>query len=524
MSTVTSAEYASRSATFISSFSLAGRVLERFAAFAQIVLIASIYGAALEADVYFAASIVPLMIGTVGGEALAASLLPPLVRRTAPDELRGLVSAGFWLSLALTLFGSLLYVAALFPLAHWRFGGDYGRLAPWFAFVPLAAAVGCATYLGAVLLRFERYVWPAFRGGAAAAAALLLMGCVLLATRDLVWIAAAVSAGYFVSLVLLAAQVCRVAGLGWLRPPGRRHLRQALGIWRNLAAGITSGLIGSQLFVLIERALAATFATGGIATISYARGVAFTPNVVAQSIASGIYPSMVRAHEAEDRERVVQRFFHGLRLTLFVSCGFAALFACYGPNLVGFLLQRGAFGGGETSDVGRVLSAFSLALVGSMLIVFASRVFYAVDFFRAAVWAQGAALAVYVAAALPLRWLWGPSGLAVAFGVAELAGGVFAVVLAARRLELETWKIVRRGVVPGLRYGLRVAFALVVYRLVVESRWWEVPQDWKGVVMVGGAFAVGAVTAAKALWSSGWPEAQRMKDAAWKLFLLAFRR
>jgi putative peptidoglycan lipid II flippase len=513
-----------RSATFIGTFSLAGRAVERLAQFFQIVLVASVYGAAHDADVYFAASIVPLMIGTIVGEALAASLLPPLVRQRAREDLIGLVSAGFWAALALVGALTALYVAALVPVIEWRFHGDYGRLAPWLAFTPIALALGLAAYLGAVLLQYERYVWPAFRQGIAALAGLVLTGAVLVATHDLAWVAAAVSAGYVLSLLLLVVEVRHVAGLGWLAPPHGRHLREAASVWRNLTAGVTSGLLGGQVFVLLERAFAATFGTGGIATISYGRGVAFTPNVVAQSIASGIYPAMVRAHAAEDRERLVQRFFHGLRLTLFVSTGFAALFAIYGPNLVGFLLQRGRFGAETTENVGAVLSAFAPAIVGSMLMILASRVFYSTDYFRAAVWMQACALVVYVCIALPLRALWGAPGLALAFGVAELAGGTLAVVLAARRLELEAWQVVRRGLVPGLRLGLRVALALAIFRLVVESRWIEVPVAWKGVVIVGGALAVAAFTAGKALWQSGWPESRRLKDAAWKLVLLAFRR
>jgi putative peptidoglycan lipid II flippase len=513
---------ASRSATYIGSFALAGRLLERLAAFGLIVLVASVYGTGLEADVYFAASIVPLMIGSIGGEALAASLLPALVRRTRGDV--GLLSAGFWLVTAVIAAASLAYVLVLIPLAEWRFAGEYGRLAPWLAFVPIAFGAGLSAYFGAVLLQYERYVWPAFRSGAAALAALLLTASVLLATDDLTWIAASVSAGYVVALVLLLAEVVHVAGARWLRPPSRADIREALTVWSNATAGFTGGLLGGQVFVLLERALAATFSTGAIAMVSYARGVAFTPNVIGQAVSAAVYPEMVRAHEADDREHVVTRFFQGLRLTLFTSIAFAALFALFGPNLIGFFLQRGQFGGATTDDVGRVLSAFALALVGSMLIILASRVFYSTDFFRGMTVVQAAALLVYAAAAFPLRAAWGVSGLAAAFSVAQLAAGALAVVLVVRRLEIEPWKVFRRGILPGLRLGLRVAFALVLFRLVVETRWIEVPQAWRGVVMVGGSVLVLAFTCGKALWESGWPESQRLKDAVWKLVLATFRR
>ena len=46
----------------------------------QIALIASVYGASTRSDLYFIASIVPLTIGTVVGEAFATSLLPAFVQ------------------------------------------------------------------------------------------------------------------------------------------------------------------------------------------------------------------------------------------------------------------------------------------------------------------------------------------------------------------------------------------------------------------------------------------------------------
>lgn len=513
-----------RSATFISSFALAGRVAERLAQFALIVLVASVYGTSHEADVYFAASIVPLILGSVVGEAFAASLLPSLVRSHADRDRLGLVAAGFWATAVAIFVLTALYLAALVPVVEWRFHGDYGRLAPWLAFAPIGLALGLAAYLGAVLLRLERYVWPAFRQAVAAVAGLVIAGAVLLATHDLVWVAVAVTAGYAFSLLLLGVEVAHVVGLGWLRLPRARYFREAFGVWRNTAAAAASGLVGGQVFVLLERVLAATFGTGGIATVSYARGVAFTPNIFAQSVAAGVYPSMVRAHESDDPERVVERFFHGLRLTLFVALAFGGLFAVYAPNLVGALLQRGAFHGGTTESVGPVLTAFAPALIGSMLMIFASRVFYSTNFFRGALHMQVAALVAYAVAAVPLRAVAGTVGLALAFGLAQVVGGIVAVTLAARRLELEPWRVVREGVVPGVLLGLRVVFALVVFRLVVESRWIEVPQAWKGVVIAGGSLVVLVVAATRALWSSGWPESRRLKDAAWKLILLPFRR
>src|SRR3972149_2834971 len=77
--------YANRSASYIGSITLLGRIAERLGAFAQILLIAGVLGSTVDADLYFIASIVPLMLGGVVGEALYASILPAVVARRDRD-------------------------------------------------------------------------------------------------------------------------------------------------------------------------------------------------------------------------------------------------------------------------------------------------------------------------------------------------------------------------------------------------------------------------------------------------------
>ena len=91
--------FAERSASFIGLTLLVGRLLDRIGAFGQVLLIAAVLGSTIRADLYFIASIVPLTIGNVVGEALAASVLPRGDAR--PDrEATRLFSAGLWIAVS----------------------------------------------------------------------------------------------------------------------------------------------------------------------------------------------------------------------------------------------------------------------------------------------------------------------------------------------------------------------------------------------------------------------------------------
>jgi len=251
---------------------------------------------------------------------------------------------------------------------------------------------------------------------------------------------------------------------------GRAGFDAAFALRGGLSSPVLGGLLGGQVFVLLERLLASTVGVGAVSTLSYARGVVFTPSIVSQSIALGLYPGMVRAHEANDVAHIRGSLLRGLRATLFVAVVFAGFFALFAQPTTDLLLRRGAFDPRAAHHVASALAAFSLALVGTMLMVFVARIFYAIAYFRGVVWTQVVALAVYVAIALPLRSVWSTSGLAIAFGIAEVTGGVFGLALAGRKADLAGRVALVEACVPACARAAVVVAALAVVRVAGGRR------------------------------------------------------
>ena len=495
------------SATFIGSFALVGRVAERVAALAQILVVASLFGSGLAADQYFIASIVPLMLGSVLGEAFAAAALPALERARGRQVVEWAAS-GLWLVAATLAAATLAYaVAATIFVQVATPAGSAALL--WLVFATITFTLGLSGYLGAVLLRYERYVWPPFRLATAALAGLAFTVVAALFSDDVVWIAAGVAGGYAVSVVLMLAEIGTVAGGSWLRRPTREGTSELLRQRRNAASAVASGLIGGQLFVLMERARAATLGVGAVATLSYARGTVFSPNAVGQAIAAGVYPGMVRSYAAERRDDVVERLVRALRLTVFVGIPFLVFFEAFGTEVAALIFERGAFDTRDAAVVGDTVNALAPALLGNLLLIVAWRTLYAIDYFRATVWSMLTVLAVYGATASPFRAEWGVTGLAAAFSVAELAGGLVAVSLAVRRIAPRPREVFRHGLVPAVTGGALVGITIVTYRLVLGAV--DVAVPLQSVVHVGGAVGVGTAAAAVVLWRSGWPEVDRLK-------------
>jgi putative peptidoglycan lipid II flippase len=497
-----------RSASFIGTLTLAGRVLERFGAFGQILLIAAFFGATTDADLYFIASIVPLTVGGIVGESLHVSVLPSLASRP-DDEIEDLVRAGFWASLTVLAAATLAYVAVVAVVVEVAVPAGSSDLGPWLAFAPIGILLGLGSYVAAVLLRLEKYVWPPFRSAAATVVSLALTGLAIWLTDGVVWVALAVTAGYALAFVLLLAELVSTAGRGAVALPSKAALREVLGLWRRFATSLVGGVLGGQVFVLIERALAASLGVGAVSAISYARGVAFTPGVIAQSIALGIYPGMLRAHAARDLAYLRGNYVAALRVTLFVAVSTAAYLALYSASIAAFLFDRGSLDSNSLLEIHRALAAFSLGVVGSMLMIFTARIFSAIDHFRGIVVAQAFALALFVPLALLLRPALGPAGLALAFGIAEVSGGLLGLRMSARRLELPASTLVREVALPAIARAAVVAAALAAFRHGVDPG--------SAAVEALGGLTVGGVAALVLLWTSGWPEVSVLGRAARRL-------
>jgi peptidoglycan biosynthesis protein MviN/MurJ (putative lipid II flippase) len=373
-------------------------------------------------------------------------------------------------------------------------------LLPWIAFAPVAVFFGLTAYCAAPLLHYERYVWPALRGAAATIVGLILTLVVVALGGGVVWIGLAVSAGYGVALLLLMFEIVAIGRLAVFAPPTRWAIREVRSLWPKLSASAASGVIGGQVFVLIERIFTAPLGVGAVASISYARGVAYTPAILGQAIGAGVYPSVLRAHAAEAIDFVRDRFVSGLRLTLFVTAVSGAYLALYSAEITDVLFGRDAVSPSSLLDVQHCLLAFSLALLGWMLTIYASRLFGALNLFRGLVLQELVALVVYLAIVFPLRSALGVPGVALAFGIGQVVGGLAATILIARKLEIRLAAIAGRAVLPAALRATPVVLALIVVKVV------GVASDMPSIVVAGAGALTAAVIAAAILWPVDWPE------------------
>jgi putative peptidoglycan lipid II flippase len=503
---------ARRSGGFIGTANLVCRGMDRLFAFAQIVIIAYAFGASNGADVFFLASIVPLTIGVVVGEALSRSLLTMLTSTESGRPSKELAGAGAVVSVAMVSAMTAVYLAIALPLVSWLHPDGSSALGPWIAFAPLGIALALTGYMGGVLIWLHRYVWAALRYPLGGGAALALLAAAIHFTNGVNTVAAGVTLGYSLALIPIYAAIARRLGKDWALHASRSGFHAAWQGRRRVGAGVGAGLIGGQLIVLLERLLAAPLGAGSVSSLAYARGVAGAPALATEALAAGAYPGFVRAHSSGDARFLRQSFLVWFRITIIAGIAFAAFFVAFGRDVISVLFQRGHFAGPEVGRTGQILVAFALStLAGGAAALFVTTL-YGLDRFTGILYRELAVFAAYLILAPSLRYEFGAVGLAWGFSLAQVAGAVLAGALVVRHLDLGGRGLLREGVLPLFPSIALLIGSLLAVRLAADHLPWGVTGRQDVRVVLG----VLVVLALLGLWvaRSTLPEAKRLRAIA----------
>jgi putative peptidoglycan lipid II flippase len=501
-----------RTTVYVGSVNLAAQTIDRLFAFGQIVVVAAFLGATSSADLLFLASIVPLTIGYVVGEPVGRAFLTLLVREEQPDAARKLAASAFVLTLGALVAVSAVYAVAASVLVHVITPGGSADLAPWLILSLIGPCAGVAGLLSGVLLWLHEYAWAAVRIPIASAASLGFMLLAAWVSGSLLWIAAALTAGYAVSAVLTYWIVARHLGLDWGFATTRTALTHAARVRSLMVGPVIGGAIGGQVIVTLERILAgAIVGTGSVAVISYARGIATAPTVLAQAVGASSYPRLVRAEAAGDDRFLRESFLRGLRLTIFLGVGCVTFLLLFGPAVVTALFERGKFERLAAVNTGRVVIAFAAAAFSGSLVSYLVPFIYGLNRFRSIIRVELAIFVVYLAGAPLAAALGGLTGLAITFAVAQACGAVTAFEISRRAVGFP-WRSFGRVVALPILVPIAIVVVVeVACKLLVDAADPHVPVALRGIVRVGGGALSFAVAMIGALLLSPLPEASQLR-------------
>jgi putative peptidoglycan lipid II flippase len=491
----------------VSSMTLVSRVF----GFVRDVVIARSFGAGLYTDAFFVAFKLPNLLRRIFGEGAFSQAFVPILAeykaRQGDAETRLFVDRVATL-LALALFAvtalGILAAPAIVYLSAPGFAAEPGKFDltvlllrvtfPYILFISLASLAS------AILNTWSRFAIPAFTP------TLLNLSFIVFA----LWLAPyfdppvlALAAAVFVGGILqLAFQLPHLARLGLLPRP-RLHLRDA-GVWRVLKqmGPALFGVSIGQISLLINGIFASFLVTGSVSWLYYAdRLMEFPTGVLGVALGTILLPSLSRSFAEKTGGEYSRLLDWGLRLTLLLALPAALGLAILAVPLIATLFHHGAFGEHDVQMTSHALMAYSVGLVGLILVKVLAPGFYARQNIttpvKIGVLTLVATQAMNLAFVYPLRH----AGLALAIGL----GACLNAGLLYRKLR-------QHGIfqpLPGWgRFTLQLGAALAVMGIVLwlatgADALWLAGNVWMRALRLAGVVLLGAATYFAVLWLAG---------------------
>ncbi len=460
----------------VSSMTLLSRIL----GFARDAIIARVFGAGMLTDAFFVAFKIPNLLRRLFAEGAFSQAFVPILaeykNRRGHDATQTLVNqVGTVLTLALVGIALLGVVGAPWvayvSAPGFRADPDKFELTvsllritfPYIIFISLVALAA------GILNTHSKFSVPAF-------APVLLNVSMIAAT---LWLAP-----YFDPPVLALGWGVALGGvlqLAWMLPhllkirmlprPTRHFDDPGLKRVLKLMAPATLGVSVAQISLLINTIFASFLASGSVSWLYYAdRLMEFPAGMLGVALGTILLPSLAK-HYADDNPADYSKLLDwGLRLTLLLALPAAAALAVLAVPLISTLFHYGAFNAHDVTMTQQALVAYSLGLVGLILVKVLAPGFYARQNIKTpvkvALFTLVATQLMNLAFIIPL----GHAGLALSIGLAAcLNAGLLLHLLKKQRVYQPQ---------PGWTgYFLRVLLAVslmaaMLFYAMGESQWW----------------------------------------------------
>ena len=497
-----------RTLATVSSLTMVSRVL----GYVRDFLIARIFGAGLMTDAFFVAFKIPNLLRRLFAEGAFSQAFVPILaetkNRTGVEETKALIDA-----IATVLFLVLVVAAALgmaaAPIIVYLTAPGFASEPEKYAITvqllritfPYIVFISLVSLSAGILNTWNRFSVPAITPALLNVA--FIVGALFFAERfdpPVLVLAWAVFVG---GALQLACQVPFLARLGllprWRFDLSHPGLRRVLLLMVPAAFGVSV----SQVSLLLNQIFASFLPTGSVSWLYYADRLMELPaGVLGVAVGTILLPSLSKYHASANTAEYSRLLDWGLRITVLLAVPSAVALAVIALPLVTMLFQYGRFGAEDALMTRQALIAYSVGLVGMILVKILAPGFYARQNIATPV---KIGIVTLVATQLMNLGLVGPlrhAGLALAIGLGACLNAL-----------LLYFNLRRQGIYapqPGwLVFVLKVLasvslMAIVLFTTMGESAWWLQAEGHLKVPAVLGLVALGAAVYGACLFAFGF--------------------
>lgn len=497
-----------RTLATVSSLTLLSRIL----GFVRDFVIARAFGAGMFTDAFFVAFRLPNLLRRMFAEGAFSQAFVPMLaeyrQQRSAAETKTLVDRVatllFLVVLLVTLLG-ILGAPLLILVSAPGFAADGEKFAltvtltritfPYILFMALVALSA------GILNTWSRFALPAFTP------VLLNLSFIGMALFAAQWfdppVMALAWAVFLGGVLQLALQLPALKKIGMLprfdftpTDPGLRRIMK-------LMAPALLGVSVAQISLLINTIFASFLASGSVSWLYYAdRLMEFPAGLLGAALGTILLPSLAKAHSGGKPETFSALLDWGLRLTFLLTLPAALALAILGVPLLATLFQHGAFTSDDVLATRQALVAYSIGLIGLILVKVLAPGFYAQQNIRTPVKIALVTLAATQAMNLAFIGPFKHAGLALAIGLASCLNAW----LLFRGLKqrgayrpLPGWPMFAAKLVVAL-----VALALTLWFGMGEEANWLTASSWMRVTHLSLLVVGAAATYFGTLWLLGF--------------------
>ena len=361
--------------------------VSRILGFVRDTLIARVFGAGMLSDAFIVAFKIPNLLRRISAEGAFSQAFVPILSeyksQRSFDETHGLVNrVATWLGIILVIVTLLGMLAApwIVSLIAPGFRSDATKMQltvellritfPYIFFISLVSMAG------GVLNTYNRFGIPAFTpvwlNVSMIAAVLFFADYFDEPIKVLAW---AVFIGGFLQLVF---QIPFLKQIGLL--PKFDFKRDDEGVWRilKLMGPAVLGVSVAQISLILNTIFASFLITGSVSWLYYAdRLMEFPTGVLGVALGTILLPSLSKAYAGKDDTEYSQLLDWGLRLTCLLAAPAAVALAVLAAPLVISLFYYGKFTPLDVVMTQKALIAYSIGLLGLILVKILAPGFYA---------------------------------------------------------------------------------------------------------------------------------------------------
>ncbi|MCC6532959.1 MAG: murein biosynthesis integral membrane protein MurJ [Burkholderiales bacterium] len=487
-------------------------LLSRILGFVRDAVIARVFGAGAVTDAFFVAFKIPNLLRRLFAEGAFSQAFVPVLAEyknqrgdAATRVLIDHVATFLLLSLVAVTIAGVVAAPFIARVTAPGFGSSPDKLAltidllrivfPYILFISLTSLAG------SILNTYNRFSVPAFTP-VLLNVSFIVFGLALAPyfsppIEALAW---AVFCGGGAQLAFQLPFLARLR----LLPRFRLELRDQ-GVWRilRLMAPAAFGVSIAQVSLLINVVFASFLVSGSVSWLYYAdRLMEFPSGMLGAALGTILLPSLAKHHADEASVEYARLLDWGLRLTFLLALPAAIALALLAVPLIATLFMYGEFQSHDVLMTRQAVVAYSVGLVGIILVKILAPGFYARQDIRTPVKIALFTLAATQLMNLAFVWHLRHGGLALAIGL----GACMNAALLYRGLR-------RRGVYrpePGWgRFFLRVSLAVAVMGLLLwlaadGTHWWLEAGSAARVTRLALVVTLGAAGYFATLWLLGF--------------------